>query len=160
VDVQRTFILTSVIILYYIILYKACRCLFKKTLGGWVMFAVELHVLVNIINNGFVPLLQFLLSQLYINWYASSFTHSFKTSFWIQIPNVGAFERLAAGVAAMQAETECLSLWGTSVLRVLWVSNLLFIGFECEIQSDGGWVEWKETTYVAGMATFNKKQHL
>jgi len=42
------------------------------------------------------------------------------------------------------------------------VSNLLFIGIDSEIQREGWWVKGKETdvTRVAVIATFNKQQSL
>ena len=57
--------------------------------------------------------------------------------------NVAAVERLAAAVAAVLHSLCVCSVKGIRSVRVL--SNLLFIGFESEIQGDGLWVEGKET---------------
>ena len=74
--------------------------------------------------------------------------------------NVAAVERLAAAVAAVQHSLCVCSVKGIRIVRFL--SILLFIGFESEIQGDGLRVEGKETnvTCVAGISTFNKKQLL
>jgi hypothetical protein len=74
--------------------------------------------------------------------------------------NVATVKRLAAAVAAALHSLGVCSVKGIRFVRFL--SNLLFIGFEIEIQGDGLRVEGKETnvTCVAGISTFNKKQVL
>lgn len=77
-----------------------------------------------------------------------------------KIPKVFAGEGLAAAVDSMQRTWERVSV--KDIRRDIFLSNLLFIGIDSEIQWEGMWVELKEryVAHEAGMETFNKQKRL
>ena len=60
-----------------------------------------------------------------------------------KIQNIGVGERLAAAVDAMQTASVSVSVKDVRIESFL--SNLLFGGIDSELQTEGFWVEGKET---------------